>query len=263
MRRVGAVTVLLAASAVNVLSGCGPLDRSHWVTGHVPGDKTFALDLVYGGNSSNLAVGAYADVPDSTDGIVEVTGTQHWRCQGQFRKPRPNRGVFPWDNENLPGLTLGSSTDPAVNFSIPKGSYTVTARIPAMKAEVKESATLDRGYGASLQLVVIPHDPDCTLIADTRAQQKAFITQYLDWMKLAARSLGKPDLTAIVDQARQENAAANELTDPVAIVESYAKIDVILLNLVLTAAIDFPEPPTDLRQAVLDTMSLLHQRGLP
>jgi hypothetical protein len=263
MRRVASATVVAVITLAAVLSGCGPLDKGHWANGHISGSKTFALDLVYGGNSSELAVGVYADVPDGTEGVVEVTGPRHWRCNGQFRKPQPNRGLLPWDKENLPGLVLGSSTDPAINVSVPSGSYTVTARIPSMNAEVKESATLDQGHGSNLQVVVIPHDPDCLLIADTRAQQKAFVTQYLDWMKRSTRSLGKPDLTAIVDQAQQENAAINDLTDPDALVARYARIYVILLNLELTAAIDFTKRPADLDQAILDTMSLIHQSNLP
>src|SRR6266851_6330951 len=132
-------TIMVVAVA-SVLSGCGPLDKSHWAKGHVSGNKTFALDLVYGGNSTNLAMGAYADVPDGTAATVDVTGGQHWRCQGQFRAHQSQTGVFPWDMENLPGFTVPPGSDPAQNFSVPSGSYTVTVRIPAMKAELKESA---------------------------------------------------------------------------------------------------------------------------
>jgi hypothetical protein len=261
MRPTVRATILVLAAA-SALSGCGPLDKSHWVTGHVSGNKTFALDLVYGGNSTNLAMGAYADVPDGTAGTVDVTGGQHWRCQGQFRTQQSQRGLFPWDMENLPGFTVLPTSYPAQNFSVPPGSYTVTVRIPAMKAELKESATLEQGSGPNPQTLLFFHDPGCVLIADSVAQQKAFITQYLDGMKLTARRLGKEDLRALVDQARQENALANQSTDPTVVQSRYARIAKILLTIGDAVRAEFPDSPTDIMQAITDTMPLLSQTDL-
>jgi hypothetical protein len=261
MRPTVRATILVLAVAT-VLNGCGPLDKGHWVTGHVSANKTFALDLVYGGNSTNLAMGAYADVPDGTAGTVDVTGGQHWRCQGQFRTQQSQRGAFPWDMENLPGFTVPPASDPAQNFSVPPGSYTVTVRIPALKAEVKESATLEQGSGPNPQTLLFFHDPGCVLIADSVAQQKAFITQYLDGMKLTAKRLGKEDLRTLVDQARQESALANQSTDPAVVQSRYARIARILLSIGDAVRAEFPNPPADIMQAIDDTLPLLSQTAL-
>jgi hypothetical protein len=140
MRRAIRITMLAVAVAA-LLSGCGPLDTSHWATGHFSGNKTIALTLGYGGNSFALAASVFADVADGTAGTVEVTGVQHWRCQGNFRTHQAEGGVFPWDIENLPGFEPPNSSDPVLNFFVPKGSYTVTVRIPAVHAELKKSAS--------------------------------------------------------------------------------------------------------------------------
>lgn len=176
-------TIMVVAVA-SVLSGCGPVDKSHSVSGQFSGNKTIALSLGYGGNSSTLAASAYADVADGTAGTVEVTGGQHWRCQGQFRTHQNERGTFPWDVENFPEFIPPTSSDPVLNFGVPSGSYVVTVRIPAMKAELKESARLEQGSGPNPQTLLYFHDRGCVLIADTLAQQKAYVTQYLDGMKL-------------------------------------------------------------------------------
>ncbi len=259
MRRAICVTIL-AVPAAALLAGCGPLDKSHWATGHVPGNKTFAIDLAYGGNSSALAAAAYADVADGTAGTTELTGVEHWRCQGQFRTHPSNGGLLPWDKENLPELTTPAG-DPVVNFGVPPGSYTVTVRIPALKAELKESAKLDQGRHSNVR--DHNHDAGCVLIADTAAQQKAFITQYLDGMQQMARELSKPDLRTLVDQARQEYASANDSTDPAVTATRYSLVAKSLSDLKDAARADFPNlPPFVLMQAADDTIALLSQTGL-
>ncbi len=260
MRRARRVTIL-AVGVAALLAGCGPLDKSHWASGHLSADKTFAIDLVYGGNSSALAAAAYADVADGTAGTVELTGVEHWRCQGQFRTHQKNRGLLPWDPENLPELTTPAG-DPVVNLSVPPGSYTVTVRIPALQAELKESATLDRGRHSDAR-TGYSHDEGCILVADTLAQQKAFIAQYLDGMQRIARELGKSDLRSLVDQARQEYASANESTDPAVIGTRYSLVAKSLMDLKDAARADFPDlPPFQLIQAADDTIALLSQEGL-
>jgi hypothetical protein len=255
---------ILVVALAGALSSCGPLDKSHWATGHFSGNKTIAITLGYGGNADSLAASVYADVADGTAGTVEVTGVQHWRCQGQFRTHHSESGTFPWDIENLPGFVPPTTTDdPVLNFFVPKGSYTVTVRIPAVHAELKASATLERGSGPNPQTLLYFHDPGCALIADTTAEQRALITQYLDGMQLTARRLSKPDLRAFVDQARQENALANQSTDPVVVQSSYARIARILVSLGDVARADFPDPPRDIMQAISETMPLLAQSGLP
>ncbi len=259
MRRARRVTIL-AVGVAALLAGCGPLDKSHWETGHFSG-KTFALDLVYGGKSSALSAAAYADVVDGTAGTVELTGVEHWRCQGQFRTHQKNRGLLPWDPENLPELTTPAG-DPVVNFSVPPGSYTVTVRILVAQAELRETATLDQGRRSDVR-GGYNHDDGCVLIADTMTQQKAFIAQYLDGMQRMARELGKPDLRSLVDQARQEDSSATQSTDPVVVQSHYARIASILVSTGDAARADFPDPPRDLMQAISDTLSLLAQSGLP
>jgi len=106
------------------------------------------------------------------------------------------------------------------------------------------------------------HDPGCALIADTMAEQKALITQYLEGMRLTAKRLSKPDLRALVDQARQENALANQSSDPAVVQSSYARIARILVSLGDVARAELPDPPADLMQAISETMTLLSQSGL-
>jgi hypothetical protein len=261
MRRAIRITMLVVAVAA-LLSGCGPLDKSHWATGHFSGNKTIALTLGYGGNSFALAASVFADVADGTAGTVEVTGVQHWRCQGNFRTHQAEGGVFPWDIENLPGFEPPNSSDPVLNFFVPKGSYTVTVRIPAVHAELKKSATLDRGSGPNPQTFLYFHDSGCVLIADTAAQQRAFITQYLNGMRLTTKRLGKPDLRSLVDQAQQENESANQSTEPALVQSHYARIAEILASMGDAARGEFPDPPADLMQAIGDTAPLLSQSGL-
>jgi hypothetical protein len=260
MRRAIRITMLAVAVAA-LLSGCGPLDHGHWATGHLAGNKALALDLVYGGNSSTLAAAAYADVADGTAGTLELTGQEHWRCQGQFRTPPPNRGLLPWDAEKLPALTTPDGA-PVVNFSVPPGSYTVTVRIPAVHADLKESATLDHGRRSDAR-TGYNHDAGCVPVADTLAQQRVLITQYLDGMQRIAKELGKPDLRTLVDQAREESASANQATDPAVIRSQYSLATKSLNDLKDTARADFPNlPPFVLIQAADDTMALLSQTGL-
>jgi hypothetical protein len=260
MRRAIRITILVVAVAA-LLTGCGPLDKSHWAAGHLSGNKTFALDLVYGGKSSTLAAAAYADVADGTAGTLELTGKEHWRCQGQFRAHVSNGGLLPWDPENLPALTTPDG-GPVVNFSVPPGSYTVRVRIPMVHADLKESATLDRGRRSDAR-TGYNHDAGCVPVADTLAQQKALITQYLDGMQQIAHGLGKADLRTLIDQAREESASANQSTDPAAILSQYSLVTKNLNELKDAARADFPNlPPYVLIQAADDTMALLSQTGL-
>ncbi len=131
-----------------------------------------------------------------------------------------------------------------------------------MKAELKESATLEQGSGPNPQTLLYFHDPGCLLIADTLAQQKAYVTQYLDGMKLTARRLGKQDLRTLVDQAGQENGLVNQSTDPAVVQSRYARIAKILLTIGDAVRAEFPDPPADIMQAISDTMPLLSQTGL-
>jgi hypothetical protein len=131
-----------------------------------------------------------------------------------------------------------------------------------MKAELKQSATLVQGSGPNPQTLLYFHDPGCVLIADSVAQQKAFITQYLDGMKLTARRLGKEDLRMLVDQARQENALADQSTDPAVVKSRYARVARILLSIGDAVRAEFPNPPADIMQAIDDTLPLLSQTGL-
>jgi hypothetical protein len=164
MRASSPLAIFLVA-VVGALSSCGPLDTSHIATGHFSGNKTIALDLGYGGNSSALGVVAYADVTDGTPGVVELTGAQHWRCQGQFRTHQSERGLFPWDIENLPAFMPPTTSYPVLNFFVPPGSYTVTVRIPAFQAQLKESATLKQGSGPNPTTGLIKSDPGCAPVA--------------------------------------------------------------------------------------------------
>jgi len=182
---------------------------------------------------------------------------------GTISHASERKGTFPWDVENLPGFIPPTSSDPVLNFSVPSGSYTVTVRIPAVQAELKKAATLVQGSGPDAQIGLYQHDPGCVLIADTAAQQKAFIAQYLNAVHARVKELGKQDLRDLIAQAQQQFAAANQATDPAVIQSRYSEMARTLAEFKDAIAVDFPDlPPAHVIWATDDAIALLSQSGL-
>jgi hypothetical protein len=101
------------------------------------------------------------------------------------------------------------------------------------------------------------------LIADTAAQQKAFIDQYLSAMHLRAREFGKQDLRDLVAQAQEQYASGNQATDPAAIQSRYSEVGRTLAQFKDAIRTDFPDlPPMHVIWATDDAIALLSQSGL-
>jgi hypothetical protein len=265
VRRFGPVTIVAVATLAGVLSGCAQFH--HRTTGHASGGKAIAIDLSYRYGLPGMGVQAYADIADHTAGTVEVTGPQHWRCQGQFRAHTAADFVLPWDIEAKPWFVPdgapGGETNPGLMVEVPPGSYTVTLRIPAVHAELKQSASIENPNGPDPSTGLPQHDPGCVLIADTAAQQKAVIAQYLSAMHLRAREFGKQDLRDLVAQAQEQFASANQATDPAAIQARYSEVARTLAQFKDAVRTDFPDlPPMHVIWATEDAIALLSQSGL-
>src|SRR5260370_26807075 len=128
------------------------------------------------------------------------------------------------------------------NVAVGWGGWPVAVAITGAEAEPKEWATLEKGLGPKTQTPLKFNDPGCVLIADTLAQQKAYVTQYLDGMELTARRLGKQDLRTLADQARQENAPVNQSTDPAVVPSRYARVAQIPLTNGDAEHAELPDP---------------------
>ena len=155
-----------SAMASILVAGCTIVPSViHRTQGHLSDGKTFVMDLYYGGgNAVGVNATLYADVAPGTAATVELTGTQHWRCTGKFQSHEGN----PWpETENLPELN--------VSFLPPAGSYTVTARIASKGGEVHAPATPPYNSGPDAQTGMWVRGPGCVLIADTAAQQRAYL----------------------------------------------------------------------------------------
>src|SRR2546428_13397029 len=105
--------LLAVAVALTIpLGSCeSPVDNSHWATGRFEGDKAIALNARYDAGSAALAVSVYADVPDGAPGVLELTGPEHWRCDGGIPPHPPARAAARADPE-LPRPGSGAGAHP-------------------------------------------------------------------------------------------------------------------------------------------------------
>ena len=107
---------------------------SHVQFGH---NQSLYLDAGYGDSVGIHATG-YADVPDGTEGQLQLTGPVSWTCPGKF----VSHGVISPDAYmNLPWFKVGDTE--TVQFFGPRGRYTLTLSIPSLHATV--SSTLSGG----------------------------------------------------------------------------------------------------------------------
>lgn len=254
--------VNLAVVLVAVLASCqNPIDTSHWATGRFQGDKVISLNARYDASSAALTISAYADVPDGATAVLELTGPEHWRCDGGFRQ-HPSATTFAGDNQNLPYFVAGGATYSTVNFFVPAGSYTATIQIPGFHASLDERVKLDHGSAPDADTGLEQQDPGCVRVADSAAQQKDLIGNYIRGIQLIVKRLGKSDLRTIADKAQQALMRANALSDPAVIRSANLSAARILRTLGDAARAEFPNPPSSLMQAIDDAVALLSQSGL-
>ena len=255
--------LLAVAVALTIpLGSCeSPVDNSHWATGRFQGDKVISLNARYDASSAALTISAYADAPDGATAVLELTGPEHWRCDGGFRQ-HPSATTFAGDNQNLPYFVAGGATYSTVNFFVPAGSYTATIQISGFHASLDERVELDHGSAPDADTGLEQQDPGCVRVADSAAQQKDLIGNYIRGIQLIVKRLGKSDLRTIADKAQQALMRANALSDPAVIRSANLSAARILRTLGDAARAEFPNPPSSLMQAIDDAVALLSQSGL-
>lgn len=128
------VLQLAVLYALSLFLSPHPDTISHVQFGH---NQSLYLDAGYGDSVGIHATG-YADVPDGTEGQLQLTGPVSWTCPGKF----VSHGVISPDAYmNLPWFKVGDTE--TVQFYGPRGRYTLTLTIPSLHATV--SITLSGG----------------------------------------------------------------------------------------------------------------------
>jgi hypothetical protein len=114
---------------------------SHVQFGH---NQSLYLDAGYADSVGFTAAG-YADVPDGTEGQLQLTGPVSWTCPGKF----VSHGVISPDAYmNLPWFKVGDTN--SFQFYGPRGRYTLTLTIPSLHATVSSTVS-GGGYGKDAQ----------------------------------------------------------------------------------------------------------------
>ena len=255
------VAALAAFGAMVLSASCAsPLDHDRWTTGHFGKGKVIAIDVIDTGPSS-LVLAAYADVEDRTSAVLDLTGSEHWRCGGGFRT-HPTGTAISGDNQNLPYFITAGALDAKIHFFVPAGSYTATVRIPAANASVSAGAGLSQGTAPDSQTGLEKHDPGCARVADSAAQQKALTTSYLKGIQVLVSRLGKSNLKTIAQRAQASVSRANQAANPAVMRSNYDAAITGLRTLADATRAEFPNPPADLMEAIDNAIALLAQTGL-
>lgn len=223
--------IFLAAAGLMISSCAGTLDAvwSHTVTAKFGGNHQLALLSYYRDNTETIEISAFADVSGGTAGQVEITGARHLLCPGSFKAHSPTDlfTFFPSDREthwqaiaNLPQFATASG-DPG-GVTGPRGTYTVTVRVPTAGAHVATTFTAPAMSPGPLNLYYQP--PECYPIADTPAQRRALLATYLTALvKLAGQTpstLQSGFLGPITD-AQNAVAMAESASDPLQATQGY------------------------------------------
>lgn len=85
-----------------------------------------------------ITAAGYADVPDGTQGELQVSGPLSWTCPRKFVN---HTREFPYPYMNLPWFKVGDSK--SFQFYGPPGRYTLTLVIPLLRGTV--SGTVSGG----------------------------------------------------------------------------------------------------------------------
>lgn len=105
---------------------------SHVQFGH---NQSLYLDAGYG-DSVGIHAAGYADVPDGTEGQLQLTGPVSWTCPGKF----VSHGVISPDAYmNLPWFKVGDTE--TFQFYGPRGRYTLSLTIPSLHATVSSTVS--------------------------------------------------------------------------------------------------------------------------
>jgi hypothetical protein len=105
---------------------------SHVQFGH---NQSLYLDAGYG-DSVGITAAGYADVPDGTEGQLQVVGPVSWTCTGSFVS---HGEVSPDAYMNLPWFKVGDTE--TFQFYGPRGRYTLTLTISSLHVKVSKTVS--------------------------------------------------------------------------------------------------------------------------
>jgi hypothetical protein len=255
------VATIAAVLVATVVAGCGQT-FDNLATGTFDGSKLIALNTWVGGNSVGSTIEAYADVPDDTPGILDISGPQHLRCVGAFRVPSyvpAPGGLFESDQDRkrdqvvkLPSFVLSGMTGEGVGFLGPNGRYRITIEVSSPPA--KFSHSWEFGGGGNDPMGLYEHNSACTQLVETLALQQALADHYLAALQgvLSSATSNTRDyktpstirtqLQALLDQARQAEVSGDGQTDPAQRTADYQSAAAILTKMVQLAADSAPSP---------------------
>lgn len=208
--------LLIAAAVAIAVAGCGPLadhHRQNLVSGSFDGGRLIALNEWVGGNSVGSNLEAYADVPDRSPAVLDVSGPEHWRCSGTLRThPQVSSGTFLESKDdrlkdqvlNLPSFVITGESAPGVGFGGPAGSYRIMIEVPSRSAKYSHNWKLGDG-GWSPITMLYDNRPACQQLADTAAQQRTIGDRYLNALQRVLKGLTssgtRTHLQALLEQA--------------------------------------------------------------
>jgi len=198
----GALVGTVAAMTLASLTSCAAF--THRTQGNLSDGKTFAVDLVYGGNALGFNVVAFADVRQGTSASVEVSGPMHWRCAAKFQAHSQDS----WDQvDNLPSFRVAVAP--------PVGSYKVVVNIPGRGSQLTSHVEVDVHHRGVPNPVsgVWWHDPACTLVADSASQQRDYVALYTNGLRRMIDHLNEPE--SVRQQLRSILGNADEVLAPV------------------------------------------------
>lgn len=120
---------------------------------HVQFGRNQSLYLEAGyADSAGITAAGYADVPDGTEGQLQLTGPVSWTCPGKFFSHSVN---YPDAYMNLPWFKVGNTN--SFQFYGPRGRYTLSLTIPSLHATVSSTVS-GGGYGKDAQGNWLPPD---------------------------------------------------------------------------------------------------------
>ena len=202
-----------------MIAGCIPGPPHDVAIGTFDGGRLIAIDKWVGTNTTAepISFDAHADVALQTPGVLELTGTPHWRCTGIFGAPRYGAsGIFESDQERQWIRAMNMPEMPE-EFAGPAGTYQFAIEIPAVKARFSHSWTLGQFLPAGAY-GLIENPATCTPVADSPEGQRAIAGQYLALLQSRIRdeksSALQGQLQALLDKATLGKTAGDGETDP-------------------------------------------------
>jgi hypothetical protein len=192
---------LLVASLCSLLVACDPnAGKINQASVTFDGNKQLILVAQYTPNALSDGIGAYADVPVGTAGMLEMTGPMHMHCDGTFQTRSP---AMPDFTGNRPGLDLGDGGD-GISFAAPPGEYTVVVSIPSKTVQVEKTFSAGVSYDDPITGVWdLPMG--CVQVAETRQQLEDLTARHVwaveIWVNRADASPLKEKLLPLATKA--------------------------------------------------------------